>query len=139
MTRSYAQHMATLKHPDYPDDRVVSVKVYWVEHLIATQKSIAEGLDPGHPSMFLPFYQGQFDPNGNLMDQQEYNTDGTLKSGDPLLYWLVPIIKLKPLDSKRSPVVWYVCQHAGDLNWYWPEGSKQFSPGPPELGPTLRP
>src|SRR5262249_49229613 len=106
------------------------VKVYWVEHLIASQKSIAEGLDPGHPSMFLPYYQGQFDPDGNQMDSLVFENDGTLKSGDPLLYWLLPIIKEKPLDSKRSAVRWYVYQHAGDPNWYWPEGSKQFSPEP---------
>jgi hypothetical protein len=38
------------------------------------------GISPYHPSLYQPYYLGEFDSEGNL-----------LKMNDPLLYWLLPI------------------------------------------------
>lgn len=68
---------------------VKSVKIYRVLHLITTlvQYRGYEGMgkknlpmDPYNPTLFLPFFQGEFDPQGRLLDPT-----------DPLLYWMVPI------------------------------------------------
>jgi hypothetical protein len=124
-----AQHLCSLKHPDYPEARAVSVKIYRVVHNIAPSALLAKGLDPAHPATFLPFYQGQYDPKGDLKDAPKFDTNGTLVSGDPFLYWLVPIIA-DPRDqpiTNESAVMGWVFKHAGDPKWYRHHGSKKWS------------
>src|SRR5262249_49894756 len=73
-----------------PGKEIVGIKIYRTLHLIATlpqcrgyepnvgQKAMA--WDPYLPSLYLPYFQGEFNAKGELKD-----------STDPLLYWWVPI------------------------------------------------
>jgi hypothetical protein len=104
-----------------PEMEVKSVKIYRVLHLITTlpqyrgYDSISgtriPAVDPYNPSLFLPFYQGEYDPQGKLMDPT-----------DPLLYWLVPITWDRPMpetvgEYRRNGFSQYftdnVSKHAG--------------------------
>jgi hypothetical protein len=42
---------------------------------------MAAGKDPYLPTRYLPYFQGEFDPEGNLLDPK-----------DPFLYWYVPMV-----------------------------------------------
>jgi hypothetical protein len=101
---SYARHVARdpkYRNLDSPDTPVKSVKVYRVLHLILSAGEMGSGLSPEAPSKFLPVYMGEFDLDGNLLDP-----------GDPLLYWVVPI--LNDHNAQGEPVVKnYVAVHAG--------------------------
>src|SRR5262249_54851366 len=69
-------------HPTNKETKVVSVKVYRVLHIIVTPSDIKNGIDPQDPVNYLPFYQGEYRPDGTLKD-----------ADDPFLYWLIPILK----------------------------------------------
>jgi hypothetical protein len=85
---SFARHFA--KEYARPGKEVRSVKIYRTLHLITTlgqfrgydqntgQKAMA--VDPYTPSLYMPYFQGEFDRDGQLKDSTE-----------PLLYWWVPI------------------------------------------------
>src|SRR5262249_33426187 len=134
MLSSYARHALREVQELHPEWTVRSCKVYRVEHRILIPKDFGEIKDPDtgetQPGLhfddavlFLPYYQGQYDPDGKLMDP-----------ADPLLYWLVPIIDErekgpaadKGLGVFRGPVPIaverprgyvlknYVKKHAGD-------------------------
>jgi hypothetical protein len=97
---SYARHVARdpkYRSPDSPDTPVKSVKVYRVLHAILTAQEMALGVNPEEPSKLLPVYMGEFDSDGTLLDP-----------GDPLIYWVVPIIRGP--DGKIND---YVAVHAG--------------------------
>jgi hypothetical protein len=101
---SYARHVARdpkYRSPDSPDTPVRSVKVYRVMHNLLNAQEMARGESPESPTKFWPFYMGEFDADGNLLDPN-----------DPLLYWAVPILAEQ---DKRGVVVIkdYVAVHAG--------------------------
>jgi hypothetical protein len=124
MTALYASHLCSLKDPDHPEDEGVSVKVYRAVHRIAPSASVASNtLDPTFPSTFVPYYQGHYDREGNLLDAPEFNGKGELTKGDPLVYWLVPILHdtRDPLDTRPAVYNW-MRKHAGDPRWYRPPG-----------------
>jgi hypothetical protein len=70
------------------------------------------GRDPYNASLYLPFYQGEYDKNGKLKDPT-----------DPMLFWLVPIVQYQHPDwesreeyKKRGFDYYfrdYVSRHAG--------------------------
>jgi hypothetical protein len=106
---SYARYVA--KHfpsEEDPSLAVKRVKVYRATHSMVGAAQLApedpgvSPVDPFDPTMYLPYYQGEFDKDGNLLD-----------ADDPFLYWLIPIIR-EPLpgDSKKMRVVDYVKIHA---------------------------
>jgi hypothetical protein len=83
MLEAYARHVArTTPHPMDKSIDVKSVKIYRVVHWIPSAKEIADGKDPEDPTLYLPYYQGEFSPDGHL-----------LNPNDPYLYWLIPILK----------------------------------------------
>jgi hypothetical protein len=93
MTASFARYVArhyqSKKHTEAP---VKSVKVYRVTHIIVEGPDMADKLDPNFPNMFWPYYHGEFDRDGNLLDPD-----------DPFLYWLIPYdLKAKP-NRKINP------------------------------------
>jgi hypothetical protein len=101
---SYARHVARdpkSRSPGAPDTPVKSVKVYRVLHSILTAQEMASGISPEEPSKLLPVYMGEFDPDGTLLDP-----------GDPLLYWVVPILR-EPDGKGGFAVKDYVAVHAG--------------------------
>jgi hypothetical protein len=101
---SYARHVARDKNSrsaDAPDSPVKSVKVYRVLHTMLSAQEMAINTDPEDPIKMWPFYMGEFDSDGKLLDPD-----------DPLLYWAVPI--LPEPDGKGSFVTKnYVAVHAG--------------------------
>jgi hypothetical protein len=91
-------------HPTQPEVEVTSVKIYRVVHRMLhpaqmvrydhqgrrinriqfTDKDgnlIDQEVSPLLPTLFQPYYQGEYDRDGNLLDPN-----------DTLLYWLIPIV-----------------------------------------------
>jgi hypothetical protein len=97
---SYARHVArTYRHETRPDLPVVGVKVYRVIHTILSAQLLAAGARPDDPELFQPYFMGEFDAGGRMKsypravrlwrpDGQEYE-----EFRDPLLYWLIPIVR----------------------------------------------
>jgi hypothetical protein len=81
MVRTYARFIAHLKAEE-TGKTVRSVKVYRVIHNLPKPEEIALGVDPTEKHFYYPYYQGEFTPDGELIDPR-----------DPYLYWLIPIIK----------------------------------------------
>jgi hypothetical protein len=117
---SYARFVAgTYLHKD-PAVGVLGVKVYRVVHVIIDPGRFARGTDPSDPSLFLPYFQGEFTADGKLKDP-----------GDPFLYWLIPIVAVPdrelaagsstPLDrpnhQEQPAIVDYLQLHAGSSPW----------------------
>jgi hypothetical protein len=82
LLRCYAAFLARAYPPADPAVSVRGVKVYRVVHGMISPGQLARGMSPLDPTLYLPYYQGEFDPQGNLKDPN-----------DPLLYWLIPILK----------------------------------------------
>jgi hypothetical protein len=102
---SYARHVAhdaAYVDPDRPDAQVKTVRVYGVAHRIRTPREIEEGMSADEPTKFVPVYLGEFDADGKPLDPD-----------DPLLYWVVPIIRETGPDGEEV-VKDYVAVHAGD-------------------------
>jgi hypothetical protein len=109
---SYARHAAhdpRFHSPDRPDAPVRSVKVYRVVHNFLSPKEMAEKeISPDEPALFVPVYVGEFDPEGQLLDPD-----------DPLLYWVVPILR-EADESGKIRIKDYVATHAGDKHSVFP-------------------
>lgn len=101
---SYAKHMAV--EFTGPGRRVLSTKLYRLEHQVVRTPVFAQGGDPYHPTTYLPFYLGEYDPEGRLTDPQ-----------DPMLYWYVPIISrpggANPTNPAGRDYDDYLSRHAG--------------------------
>jgi hypothetical protein len=101
---SYARHVArdpAYRSPESPDTPVKTVKVYRVLHTLLTPSEMGDGMNPNEPAKLLPVYVGEFDSDGKLLDP-----------GDPLLYWIVPILREK--DGAGGYILKdYVAIHAG--------------------------
>jgi hypothetical protein len=82
LLQNYARFLAaTHPHPD-PAVGVRGVKVYRIVHAMSSPADFAAGRSPLDPTLYLPYYQGEFDREGNLKNP-----------GDPFLYWLLPILR----------------------------------------------
>ena len=88
---AYVKHIAAQPQYKIPDRPIESIRVYRVTHKIIPpdilvgdpdSESNKYGTDLNDPTTYLPFYMGQYDAAGELMDP-----------ADPMLYWLVPIRK----------------------------------------------
>jgi hypothetical protein len=73
MLRTYARYVAA-HYPlvdqngnPVPDGKVSSVKVYKVTHNILNQSEFEKGKDPQDPDKYFPVFEGEFDPEGNLL------------------------------------------------------------------------
>src|SRR5262249_42171885 len=77
--KTYSRFVAHLKARE-AGKAVRSVKVYRVVHAIPNAKELAEGVDPTQKHFYYPYYQGEFTPEGEMIDPQ-----------DPYLYWIIPI------------------------------------------------
>jgi hypothetical protein len=104
--RAFARHVAkTYKHQEYPELKVTGVKVYRVVHRILGAGDIAQDTDPEDETNYFPYYMGEFDTEGHLKEESrklEFYDDGSYRevSRDPLLYWLIPIMKV-PLHEPQ--------------------------------------
>jgi hypothetical protein len=101
---SYARHACLRPHPEHPEWRVKRVKVYRVVHLMPQGPYATlylNGVDPRDPEFYRPFYVGEFDTDGKLLDP-----------ADPFLYWLLPVFR-----DNTQLIQDYARRHAGDDRW----------------------
>lgn len=82
MIQDYARFVAQAAPLPPGPGKVKRVRLYRVTHDILEGRSLALGADPLDRHLYRPYYQGEFDAEGTLLDPN-----------DPMLYWLVPIIK----------------------------------------------
>jgi hypothetical protein len=98
---SYASHVIIDNTPDAKTAAKTTVKMYRVQHntmgieeFINWRKRDNIISSPYHPTTYRPYFLGEFDALGNLVDPQA-----------PMLYWLVPIVP-RPIitadPSKRN-------------------------------------
>lgn len=79
------------KHQEHPELAVRRVKIYRVTHRILGPRELSEGIPPDDPTLYFPFYQGTYWPNGLRTDV--YTEDGKLRlmpREDPFLWWYIP-------------------------------------------------
>jgi hypothetical protein len=102
----FVMHQAAVKDPER---RPLRVKVYRVVHIIVLPQVLAAGWDPCYPTFYVPYYMGEFGPDGKMT-----------KAGaeDPFLYWVLPIIKDDP-SKPDSTIETYVFKHAGEPEPMW--------------------
>lgn len=118
MVSSYARHVAHA-YPHKGGVAVKKVKVYRVVHNIPNAPLLLHlherGLGITDPTQYSPYFQGDFDSEGRLLNEQ-----------DPYLYWLIPILRVPADAPQQSPVrpgveapvsdklLDYLSVHAGD-------------------------
>jgi hypothetical protein len=89
---SYTSHVILENTPDKATAAKTTVKVYRLEHRDIPADQFAHGQNPYHPGTYRPFFLGEFDAFGNLVNPQE-----------ELLYWLLPILPRQPrIDDKEG-------------------------------------
>jgi hypothetical protein len=117
LMESYARHVCRIPHPEHPEWRIFGVKIYRVLHLIPSDsdalKYFLDGGDPREPVFYRPFFMGEYDCDGNLVDANE-----------PFLYWMLPIIQ-----DAQGRVMDFARKHAGDPRWIRLPETKQWSEG----------
>jgi hypothetical protein len=73
---------------------------------LLSQRQYADHEDPYDKSSYLPFFVGEYDTDGKLVNPF-----------DPMLFWVVPIIKTKSIDPATGKEVVrydnYMIGHAG--------------------------
>jgi hypothetical protein len=108
---SYASHVIMEHSPSTEAAAKTTVKVYRLQHntmavedFVNARKRPNVNTSPYHPTTYRPFFLGEFDALGNLIDPQE-----------PMLYWLVPIIP-RPAgasaDANKRDFLDYMSFHA---------------------------
>jgi hypothetical protein len=120
----YAGYVArTAAHPEGEGPAVTGVKVYRVDYHNPPIKHFADGHPPIDPAQYQPFYMGEFDASGKIKPESlklTHDSRGILghTEQDPLLYWLIPIVRVKEDGSPAEPgegrVINFVRKHAGD-------------------------
>jgi hypothetical protein len=94
---SYARYAATHFPSSDPEGQVVSVRVYRVQHTILQPSEMNGGKHPLARDTYLPYFMGEFDPNGKLVrDVPSFTATGELDRSQPdekrdyFLYWALP-------------------------------------------------
>src|SRR5262249_19027197 len=85
---SYVRHVAHGFLESHPRAHIKGIKVYRVVHMFLPASRFPTGIDPNDPTTYLPYFWGEFEADGNLKKNQ-----------DGFLYWLLPILKVKPGTS----------------------------------------
>jgi len=108
---SYSSHIILEETPDAKTAAKTTVKVYRLEHVTLPvdqfRTKLPDGTDqnPYHAGTFRPYFMGEFDAHGTLINPQ-----------DELLYWMLPIIPVIPkagtTTGKPTPFYDYLSVHA---------------------------
>jgi hypothetical protein len=95
---SYASHVILENTATEDEARHTTVKMYRLEHgtmsaeeFVNPRKARGVVSDPYHPSTYRPYFLGEFNARGDLLNPQE-----------PMLYWLVPIFP-RPGGAQGNP------------------------------------
>jgi hypothetical protein len=117
---SYASHVILENTPDKETAGKTTVKVYRLEHRPLPveefvpageyKRRLPQDFRPGpyYPPTYRPFFQGEFNARGELIDSQ-----------DEMLYWMIPIIPRPPVpggDPKQKTYIDYMSVHALGLS-----------------------
>lgn len=115
---SYAQHLIIDRTPGEDAAGRTTVKIYRMEHRTLgvgefTGVGTPDGrpVDPYAPTTYRPYFLGEFDAHGTLVDPK-----------DAMLYWLLPIIPRPPGGAAggepAKPFDDYMSKHAGyEFDW----------------------
>ena len=109
---SYASHVLLQNTPDKEAAAKTTVKIYRLEHRTMPAEQFGIKLpngkyqDPYHPGTYRPYFLGEYDAYGTLINPQE-----------EMLYWLVPIIPRTPApndpdDPFKKDYLDYLSVHA---------------------------
>lgn len=107
---SYASHVILWNTPDKATAAKTTVKMYRMEHRDLPPDQFSKGHSPYHPGTYRPFFLGEFNAFGHLMNPQE-----------ELLYWMLPVLPRQPgLDNRKDPFkkdyLDYLSVHALELS-----------------------
>jgi hypothetical protein len=109
---SYASHVVLQNTKDKDEAARTTVKMYRIEHIVLPVEAFVNArndpnpiTDPYHPVTYRPFFLGEFDARGTLLDPQE-----------PMLYWLVPIRARPNAPKDAVPYLDYLSLHALGLD-----------------------
>ena len=113
---SYASHVILQHTPDKETAAKTTVKIYRLEHRTMAIEQFSVKLpngqyqSPYHPGTYRPFFLGEFDALGNLINPLE-----------PMLYWLVPVVPRAPgpndpNDPFRKEYLDYMSVHALEMS-----------------------
>jgi hypothetical protein len=113
---SYASHVIMQHAPNTETAAKTTVKVYRLEHRTMSPEEFATRLangkypDPYHPGTYRPFFLGEYDARGTLVNPQE-----------ELLYWMLPIIPRAPVpndpaDPFQKPYFDFMSVHALEMS-----------------------
>jgi hypothetical protein len=118
---SFARHVCREKHPEHPEWKVNSVKIYRVVHMIPLVGTfVAERMDPRDPVNYWPYYMGKYSPQGELLDRRLVDAEGkVINPGDPFLFWLLPNERQHPSHLLKSPINCWALRHADDDDWIY--------------------
>ena len=111
---SYASHVILENTPDKDAAAKTTVKVYRLKHNTMSvddftnwRKRPNASTSPYHPTTYRPFFLGEYNVHGTLVNPQE-----------PMLYWLVPIAArpggVPPGDPNKREYVDFMSIHALD-------------------------
>lgn len=84
MVSSYARYLA-LQYAHPPGQKEIGldrIKIYRITHGIISVQDLADGHDPLDNTLFMPYFLGEFDSEGKLVNPN-----------DPFLYFLLPITR----------------------------------------------
>ncbi|HSQ56989.1 MAG TPA: hypothetical protein VLM40_14710 [Gemmata sp.] len=109
---SYASHVILERTPDAAAAGKTTVKVYRLDHQTTPVEQFRAKLPNGEypppyfPGTYRPYFLGEFNARGELIDPQE-----------PFLYWLIPILPRDPGvgDPIRKTYFDYLSAHALDM------------------------
>jgi hypothetical protein len=102
---SYTRHVVHKVAPEHPTWEFKRVRVYRIVHQIPPSDLYLMGVEATDPEFYLPVYMGEFDERGKLLNED-----------DPLLYWMLPILR-DPPQRLDSPIRDWARRHAGDPFW----------------------
>jgi hypothetical protein len=90
---SVAKHLLHNALPaDNPEARPRSVKVYRVIQRLLSPGEVAKGVDPRQKDKYFPYFLGEFDTQGHLVNPNE-----------PFLYWYLPVVFVPPSYFEQPP------------------------------------
>lgn len=119
---SFARHVGRTPHPDRPDAKIRSIKIYKVTHLLPWPPNLylVQKLDVREPDFYRHSFMGEYDPSGQLKDDE-----------DPFLYWVLPNVReYYPATSATDyRVKSYARRHAGDPEWIYLPREKRWVAG----------
>jgi hypothetical protein len=84
---SYVRHVADNFDKDHPGTQVQRIKIYRIIHYFLSAQQMAAGFDPQDPTMYHPYFWGEYDARGKMTAESEK---------DPYLYWQLPFLRVHP-------------------------------------------